>query len=217
VSGNSLGVSLLLRIIGDHVLVTKAGILNDEYFPSASASAAYEDSSSFKQRCATVESAVFTICQLLPTLIEIDVFPSVPAEGDADAADDAQRASESSSASSNTLKTLTELMNLFTQYSELSSTTPRGKALGKFIVVGLERVIAAATAGDGSRQGVVELEEAHNLWCEYREKEGQALDTFLTAGRAIEGDERDSMEVTEAGPLFYIPCSGSKNSFCVVM
>lgn len=53
------------------------------------------------------------------------------------------------------------------------------------------------------------LEISHDLWVQYRKREGQPLDQFINNEKGV--------EVDESGPLDFLPCvNSSGESTCVI-
>merc|ERR1711957_298908 len=62
-------------------------------------------------------------------------------------------------------------------------------------------------AASGSARPILEI--SHDLWVQYRKREGQPLDQYLSQEKGI--------EVDESGPLDFLPCvSSSGESSCVI-
>jgi len=52
------------------------------------------------------------------------------------------------------------------------------------------------------------LEIAHDLWTQYRKREGQPMDQFISRDAGV--------EVDESGPLDFLPCVNNGNSSCII-
>ena len=91
-----------------------------------------------------------------------------------------------------------EVAALLTRYAGLGGTDPDSR----------EAALAAAEevgAAGGAARPVLEI--SHELWTQYRKRQGQPLDQFLSQEKGI--------EVDESGPLDFLPCVNS-DSQCVV-
>ena len=86
-------------------------------------------------------------------------------------------------------------------YSDISGNRKKGK----------ESAIDAAAkikAASGAAWKILGI--SHDLWIQYRNREGQPLDQFLSQERGI--------EVDESGPLDFLPCVGSNSGDgCVIL
>lgn len=92
-----------------------------------------------------------------------------------------------------------EIATMLTQYANLAGTSSAGK----------ESALKAAEeikAGSGSARPILEI--SHESWTQYRKREGQPLDQFLSQEKGI--------EVDESGPLDFLPCVNSESS-CTIM
>ena len=96
-------------------------------------------------------------------------------------------------------KACAEINQMLLTYSEISGTTSEAKTKAKQAA---ERVSAAS----GSARPVLEI--SHDLWTQYRKREGQPLDQFISQERGV--------EVDESGPLDFLPCA-SNDSSCVIL
>mmetsp|Transcript_10761 Transcript_10761/g.21395 ORF Transcript_10761/g.21395 Transcript_10761/m.21395 type:complete len:551 (+) Transcript_10761:84-1736(+) len=91
-----------------------------------------------------------------------------------------------------TEKACGELATMFTQYSKLEGTSEEGKECA------LKAAEEIKAAGSSARPI---LEISHDLWTQYRKREGQPLDQFINQEKGI--------EVDESGPLDFLPCVNS--------
>lgn len=91
-----------------------------------------------------------------------------------------------------TEKACGEIATMFTQYAKLAGTSPEGK---KSALKAAEEIKAAS----GSARPILEI--SHDLWTQYRKREGQPLDQFISQEKGI--------EVDESGPLDFLPCVNS--------
>lgn len=92
-----------------------------------------------------------------------------------------------------------EIATMLTQYASLGSTSAHGKEM---TLRASEEIKAAS---DSARPI---LEVSHELWTQYRKREGQPLDQFLCQEKGI--------EVDESGPLDFLPCVNSKSQCSLV-
>jgi len=98
-----------------------------------------------------------------------------------------------------TEKACGEIANMFTQYANLAGTSAEGK----------ESALKAAEeikAASGSARPILEI--SHDLWTQYRKREGQPLDQFISQEKGV--------EVDESGPLDFLPCVNS-DSQCSIL
>jgi hypothetical protein len=92
-----------------------------------------------------------------------------------------------------------EVSQMLLTYSEISGTSAEAKGLAKQA----SQEIAAAS---GTARPVLEI--SHDLWTQYRKREGQPLDQFISQERGV--------EVDESGPLDFLPCAKSDGS-CIIL
>merc|ERR1711935_657787 len=94
-----------------------------------------------------------------------------------------------------------EIETMILAYSDLPGTSGKARA----------SAVAAAgkiKAASGSARPILEI--SHDLWIQYRKREGQPLDQFLSQEKGI--------EVDESGPLDFLPCVGSNSGDgCVIL
>jgi len=94
-----------------------------------------------------------------------------------------------------------EIASMLDTYADISGTSTKAKASAKS---------AAEQIRDTSGSARPILEIAHDLWTQYRKREGQPLDQFISQERGV--------EVDESGPLDFLPCvSSSGESSCVIV
>jgi len=97
-------------------------------------------------------------------------------------------------------KACSEIETMILAYSDLPGTSGKARA----------SAVAAAgkiKAASGSARPILEI--SHDLWVQYRKREGQPLDQYLSQEKGI--------EVDESGPLDFLPCvSSSGDSSCVI-
>lgn len=98
-----------------------------------------------------------------------------------------------------TEKACGELATMFTQYSKLSGTSPEGK---RSALKAAEELKAAVQ----SARPILEI--SHDLWVQYRKREGQPLDQFISQEKGI--------EVDESGPLDFLPCVNSESQCSIL-
>lgn len=92
-----------------------------------------------------------------------------------------------------------EISQMLTTYSEISGTSSDARSKAKD---------AAAKIANASGLARPVLEISHDLWTQYRKREGQPLDQFISQEKGI--------EVDESGPLDFLPCASSDSS-CVIL
>ncbi|KAL7520615.1 hypothetical protein ACHAWX_005341 [Stephanocyclus meneghinianus] len=92
-----------------------------------------------------------------------------------------------------------EISTMLTQYAQLSGTGAEGKECA---LKAAEEIKAAS----GSARPILEI--SHDLWTQYRKREGQPLDQFISQEKGI--------EVDESGPLDFLPCVNS-DSQCNIL
>lgn len=96
-------------------------------------------------------------------------------------------------------KAAMEIANMLQAYSEISGTSSNAQAAARS---------AAASIKNASGSARPILEIAHDLWTQYRKREGQPLDQFMRG---------EGVEVDESGPLDFLPCvSSNGSSSCVI-
>eukprot|EP00549_Striatella_unipunctata_P001169 CAMPEP_0118684420 /NCGR_PEP_ID=MMETSP0800-20121206/6633_1 /TAXON_ID=210618 ORGANISM="Striatella unipunctata, Strain CCMP2910" /NCGR_SAMPLE_ID=MMETSP0800 /ASSEMBLY_ACC=CAM_ASM_000638 /LENGTH=539 /DNA_ID=CAMNT_0006581123 /DNA_START=56 /DNA_END=1675 /DNA_ORIENTATION=- len=93
-----------------------------------------------------------------------------------------------------------EIAQMLVAYSDLAGTSSTAKASARNTS---EKIKTAS----GTGRPVLEI--SHDLWTQYRKREGQPLDQFISQERGI--------EVDESGPLDFLPCvSSNSSSSCVI-
>jgi len=93
-----------------------------------------------------------------------------------------------------------EIEKMLMTYAELPDTS----SLAKSKAVSASEKIKAAS---GSARPILEI--SHDLWNQYRKREGQPLDQFLQNDNGV--------EVNESGPLDFLPCvSSDGESSCII-
>merc|ERR1740139_1974726 len=102
--------------------------------------------------------------------------------------------------SAQTEKASSEIANMLTVYKEVSGTSSKAQDASE------SATIAIKEAADSSRPI---LEISHDLWTQYRKREGQPMDQFVSRDAGV--------EVDESGPLDFLPCVGSSGeSSCII-
>mmetsp|Transcript_16389 Transcript_16389/g.23321 ORF Transcript_16389/g.23321 Transcript_16389/m.23321 type:complete len:525 (+) Transcript_16389:87-1661(+) len=97
-------------------------------------------------------------------------------------------------------KAASEISAMLTTYAEIAGTTTKAKDSA---MSAAEKIKEAS----GSARPILEI--AHDLWTQYRKREGQPLDQFISQDRGV--------EVDESGPLDFLPCVNSNGeSSCVI-
>jgi len=98
-------------------------------------------------------------------------------------------------------KAAAEIATMLTSYSEVAGLSSSTKSSAK---TSAEQIRSAS----GTARPILEI--AHDLWTQYRKREGQPLDQFISRDAGI--------EVDESGPLDFLPCVGSGgSSSCVIV
>jgi len=97
-------------------------------------------------------------------------------------------------------KAAIEIATMLTAYSEVSGTSSKAQSAAKS---------AAASIKNASGSARPILEISHDLWTQYRKREGQPLDQFMNRGEGVEVDTN--------GPLDFLPCVSSGGSSCVIV
>jgi hypothetical protein len=97
-------------------------------------------------------------------------------------------------------KASTELATMLQSYADISGTSSKAQASAREAA---DQIKGAA----GSARPILEI--AHDLWTQYRKREGQPLDQFISRDAGV--------EVDESGPLDFLPCvSSNGSSSCVI-
>lgn len=92
-----------------------------------------------------------------------------------------------------------EIATMLTQYANLAGTSAQGKEAAL-------RAAEEIRAASGSARPILEI--SHESWTQYRKREGQPLDQFLSQEKGI--------EVDESGPLDFLPCVNSESG-CTIL
>jgi hypothetical protein len=94
-----------------------------------------------------------------------------------------------------------EVSQMLLTYSDISGTSAAAKASAK-------KASEDIKAAGGSARPILEI--SHDLWTQYRKREGQPLDQFISQEKGI--------EVDESGPLDFLPCvNSSGDSSCIIL
>lgn len=90
-----------------------------------------------------------------------------------------------------------EISQMLLTYADISGTSPEAKTSAR-------GAAGKINASSGSARPILEI--SHDLWTQYRKREGQPLDQFVSD---------KGVEVDESGPLDFLPCTSSDGS-CVI-
>jgi hypothetical protein len=137
-----------------------------------------EGGSKYVPDAASAEYAVGSIEAMLPTILQ---------------AGDPPRKSLQSE------KACAEVSTMLLTYADIKGTSAGAKSSAKNAA---EQIKAA----HGTARPILEI--SHDLWTQYRKREGQPMDQFISQERGI--------EVDESGPLDFLPCANS-DSNCVIL
>ena len=86
-------------------------------------------------------------------------------------------------------------------YSDIAGTSAAAKASAK-------KSADEIKSSGGSARPILEI--SHDLWTQYRKREGQPLDQFISQEKGI--------EVDESGPLDFLPCvNSSGETSCTIL
>jgi hypothetical protein len=86
-----------------------------------------------------------------------------------------------------------EISQMLLTYADISGTSPEAKTSARSAA---EQIRASAN----SARPILEI--SHDLWTQYRKREGQPLDQFISNEKGV--------EVDESGPLDFLPCANSE-------
>lgn len=92
-----------------------------------------------------------------------------------------------------------EIAQMLMTYADITGTSEQAKASAKN---------AAAKIRESGSSARPILEISHDLWTQYRKREGQPLDQFISSEKGIEADMN--------GPLDFLPCANSESG-CIVL
>ena len=97
-------------------------------------------------------------------------------------------------------KAAAEIATMLTVYADVSGNSSRARSAARNSAEKIKN------AGSSARPI---LEIAHDLWTQYRKREGQPMDQFISRDTGV--------EVDESGPLDFLPCVASNgSSSCVI-
>ncbi|GAX22946.1 hypothetical protein FisN_24Lh241 [Fistulifera solaris] len=96
-------------------------------------------------------------------------------------------------------KAASEISQMFLTYVDVSGTTDEAKKSARSVASKLKEATGAARPI---------LEISHDLWNQYRKREGQPLDQFISSEKGIEADMN--------GPLDFLPCANSEGG-CIIL
>jgi len=98
-------------------------------------------------------------------------------------------------------KACKELQQMLVKYANTNGTSGKAQEAAK-------KAASQIEAGVGTARPVLEI--SHDLWTQYRKREGQPMDQYLSQDQGIEADE--------SGPLDFLPCVGkSGESSCLIL
>lgn len=109
------------------------------------------------------------------------------------------KAGEPARKSLQTEKACGEISSMLLTYSDIKGTSTDAKASAK-------KASEEIKNASGTARPILEI--SHDLWSQYRKREGQPMDQFISQERGI--------EVDESGPLDFLPCANSDSS-CVIL
>jgi hypothetical protein len=96
-------------------------------------------------------------------------------------------------------KACMEVSTMLSQYAKLPGTSPHAKDAAT-------KASEEIKAAGGAARPILEV--SYEIWTQYRKREGQPLDQYLSQEKGI--------EVDESGPLDFLPCVNSDSS-CSIM
>lgn len=88
-----------------------------------------------------------------------------------------------------------EISQMLLTYAEVAGTSSEAKASAKSAATKIREA-------SGSARPILEI--SHDLWTQYRKREGQPLDQFISSEKGIEADMN--------GPLDFLPCANADSS-----
>ena len=135
-----------------------------------------EGGSKYVPDAMSAEHAVSAIEGMLPAILQAGDPPRKSAQSD---------------------KACGEISQMLLTYADISGTSPEAKTSAR---ASAEKISGAS----GSARPILEI--SHDLWTQYRKREGQPLDQFIA---------EKGVEVDESGPLDFLPCANS-DSGCVI-
>jgi len=135
-----------------------------------------EGGSKYVPDAMSAEHAVSAIEGMLPAILQAGDPPRKSAQSD---------------------KACGEISQMLLTYADISGTSPEAKTSAR---AAAEQISGAS----GSARPILEI--SHDLWTQYRKREGQPLDQFVS---------EKGVEVDESGPLDFLPCANSESG-CVI-
>jgi len=135
-----------------------------------------EGGSKYVPDAMSAEHAVGAIEAMLPAILQAGDPPRKSAQSD---------------------KACGEVSQMLLTYADISGTSPEAKSSAR-------AAAGQISGGAGSARPILEI--SHDLWTQYRKREGQPLDQFIS---------EKGVEVDESGPLDFLPCANS-DSGCVI-
>jgi len=96
-------------------------------------------------------------------------------------------------------KAASEISQMLLTYADVAGTSDDAKASARSAATKLKEAA-------GSARPILEI--SHDLWTQYRKREGQPLDQFISSEKGIEADMN--------GPLDFLPCANSESG-CVIV
>jgi hypothetical protein len=109
-------------------------------------------------------------------------------------------AKEESRRSVQSEKAASEIANMLSSYANVSGTSSEAQTSARNASEQIKNV-------SGNARQILEI--AHDLWTQYRKREGQPLDQFISTDAGV--------EVDESGPLDFLPCVNAGGaSSCVI-
>jgi len=135
-----------------------------------------EGGSKYVPDAMSAEHAVGAIEAMLPAILQAGDPPRKSAQSD---------------------KACGEVSQMLLTYADISGTSPEAKSSAR-------AAAGQISGGAGSARPILEI--SHDLWTQYRKREGQPLDQFIS---------EKGVEVDESGPLDFLPCANA-DSNCVI-
>jgi hypothetical protein len=92
-----------------------------------------------------------------------------------------------------------EISQMLLTYADIAGTTDEARACAKGAAMKIKEAA-------GSARPILEI--SHDLWTQYRKREGQPLDQFISSEKGIEADIN--------GPLDFLPCANA-DANCIII
>jgi len=110
--------------------------------------------------------------------------------------------SEQTARNLNTTKAVSEIKNMLNTYKEVAGTSRAAKDSASSSAEQIDKA-------NGHSRPILEI--SHDLWTQYRKREGQPLGQFISQDQGVEHNEE--------GPLDFLPCVGGNDgeSSCVIV